>query len=68
MLHCSVASSLWDIIFSLFGVLWVFPRTVKEACLSWRGFLRGKEKEKDFEVSPYLYFLDRLEGEKSHSF
>ena len=34
LLHCSVVSSLWEIIFSLMGASWVFPKTVNEAIYS----------------------------------
>ena len=28
LLHCKVARELWDLVFVLFGVQWVMPRTV----------------------------------------
>ena len=34
LLHCSMASSLWEIIFSLVGVHWVLPKTMKETLIS----------------------------------
>ena len=43
LLHRSVVSPLWDIIFSLIGISWVFPKTIKEALLGWKGsFVGGK--------------------------
>ena len=58
LLHCFVVSSCWDIIFAIVGVHWVFPKTVKEAIISWRG------EEEGLERRPVLYFLDSLEGGK----
>ncbi|RVW62493.1 putative ribonuclease H protein [Vitis vinifera] len=37
LIHCTVASVLWGIVLGLFGVQWVFPETVKEAIISWKG-------------------------------
>ena len=37
---------LWDIILALFGVLWVFPETVKEVLFSWKGPFVGKKRKK----------------------
>ncbi|RVW80652.1 Protein trichome birefringence-like 5 [Vitis vinifera] len=37
LIHCTVASVLWGIVLSLFGAQWVFPETVKEAVISWKG-------------------------------
>ena len=54
---------LWEIILALFGVLWVFPETVKEVLFSWKGPFVGK-KEKDLEFHLVVYFLDGLKGEE----
>ena len=59
-----MAKVLWDMVFALLGVQWVFPETVKEVLLSWRGPFVGKKKEKDMKVSPAVHFLDTLEGKK----
>ena len=41
-----MASVLWGIVLSLFGAQWVFPETVKEAVISWKGSFVGKKREK----------------------
>ena len=46
LLHCSVISSLWEIIFSLMGASLVFPKIVKEAIYSWKGSFVGKKRKK----------------------
>ena len=64
LIHYIVAKVLWDMVFALLGVQWVFPETVKEVLLSWRGPFVGKKKEKDMEVYPIIHFLDALKGKK----
>ena len=46
LLHCTVVGALWEIAFTLFGVQWVFPETVKEALFCWRGPFVGKKRKK----------------------
>lgn len=41
LLHCNVVSSLWEIIFTLVNVHWVFPSTVKETIGAFVGRGRG---------------------------
>ena len=67
LLHCSVVSSLWEIIFSLIGVYWVLPKTIKEALLNWTGSFVAKKRE-NLEVYPFVQFLDSLEGKNPYSF
>ena len=56
LLHCSVVNSLWEIILSLVGVSWAFPKTVKEALLSWRGSFLGKKRMKILKSVPLCIF------------
>ena len=44
LLHCIVVRVLWEIVLALFGANWVFPETVKEMLLSWRGPFVGKKR------------------------
>ena len=34
LLHCPIVSARWEIVFSLVGILWVFPKTVRETLTS----------------------------------
>ncbi len=36
-LHCSVAMELWSLVFGIFGVHWVMPRTVLDLFCNWIG-------------------------------
>ena len=54
---------LWEIVLGVFGAQWVFPETVKEVVLSWKGSFVGKKRE-NLEIHSVIYFLDSLEGEE----
>ena len=56
LLHCPIVSSLWEIIFSLFGLSWVFPKTIKEAVLSWKGSFVGKKGLRFGSQFPCAFF------------
>ena len=56
LLHCQMASELWSLVFSTFGVRWVMPGTVKDlfACWSQVGW-RGRRR-KAWRVAPLCLF------------
>ena len=57
LLHCPVVSPLWEIFFVLIGVRWVFPKTIKEALLSWRcPFVGRKRKQIWYPISLCIYW------------
>ncbi|RVW15657.1 hypothetical protein CK203_075360 [Vitis vinifera] len=41
LIHCTVARVLWGIVLGLVGAQWVFPESVKEVIVSWKGFWKG---------------------------
>ncbi|RVW12371.1 putative ribonuclease H protein [Vitis vinifera] len=47
LLHCSRTKVLWDLLFTVFGVSWVLPYSVKETLLSWHGSFVGKKRKKN---------------------
>ncbi|RVW88613.1 Electron transfer flavoprotein-ubiquinone oxidoreductase, mitochondrial [Vitis vinifera] len=51
-----VVRALWDIVFGLVDVKWVFPGTVKEVLASWRGSFVGKKRKKIWDVIPLCIF------------
>ena len=53
-----MVSHLWALFLSLIGLSWVFPKTVKEALLSWKVSFVGKKKEKHVEICSTLHLLD----------
>ena len=56
LLHCSRTKVLWDLLFTLFGVSWVLPSSVKETLLSWHGSFVGKKCKKVWRVAPLHIF------------
>ena len=56
LLHSSMARLLWDLLLATFGVNWVFPKSVSETLLSWRGSFVGKRRKKAWMVAPLTFF------------
>ncbi|WKA02253.1 hypothetical protein VitviT2T_020466 [Vitis vinifera] len=56
LIHCTVVRALWELVLGLVGVKWVFPETVKEVLLSWRGSFVGKKRKKIWKSIPLCIF------------
>ena len=56
LIHCIVVRALWDIVLGLVDVKWVFPETVKEVLISWRGSFVGKKRKKIWDSIPLCIF------------
>ena len=56
LLHCEKARTLWALLFSMFGVQWVLPTTVKEMHLGWNGTFVGKKRKGVWRASPLCLF------------
>ena len=56
LLHCGLARCLWSFLFSLFGVSWVLPYSIREALLGWLGPCVGKERRKVWRAAPLCLF------------
>ncbi|RVW65596.1 putative ribonuclease H protein [Vitis vinifera] len=59
LIHCPKAKVLWDLLFSLFGVNWVTPFSVRDTLLGWLAPLEDKKRSKVMLVYS-LYTLGRL--------
>ena len=51
-------------LFSLSGIVWVFPSMIKETLLSWPLW---EENEEGMEICSFMNFVDNLEGKKLKS-
>ena len=64
LLHCEVASALWNYIFTLFGLEWVMPRQILDLLTSWGGSFGCGLVNGSMEDGPVVRNVAYLEGEK----
>ena len=55
-LHCEKTREVWVLLLSLFGVSWVFPSSVKETLLGWRGSFVAKQHKAVWQEGPLCLF------------
>ena len=56
LLHCEKTREVWMLLLSFFGVSWVFPFSVKETFLGWRGSFVGKKRKVAWQVGSLCLF------------
>ena len=56
LLHCEKTREVWILLLSFFGVSWVFPFSVKEIFLGWKGSFVGKKMREVWQVGPLCLF------------
>ncbi|RVW53555.1 hypothetical protein CK203_092413 [Vitis vinifera] len=56
LLHCEKARTLWALLYSMFGVQWVLPATIKETLLGWNGTFVGKKRKGVWRASCLCLF------------
>ena len=56
LIHCTNARVLWELLFALFGVIWVLPYSVRDTLLGWRGINMGKKRSKVWIAAPLCLF------------
>ena len=61
LVHCTKTGILWQLVFSLFGIKWVMPDSVKEVLLSWQGNFVGGKKKFFLKGCSFMHFVDCLE-------
>ncbi|GMP32902.1 hypothetical protein CsSME_00006451 [Camellia sinensis var. sinensis] len=63
LIHCPMASRLWVLVFSTFGVLWVQQKGVTQVLWIWGGNRVGKRQQKVWALAPlrliWLLWLER---------
>jgi hypothetical protein len=52
-LHCSMAADLWSLVFGLFGVQWVMPRSVLDLFSCWLGQLGHHDHALVWKMIPH---------------
>ena len=56
LLHCERTREVWTLLLSFFGVSWVFPRSVNETLIGWRGSFMGKKRKVTWLLGPLCLF------------
>ncbi|RVW54429.1 hypothetical protein CK203_068460 [Vitis vinifera] len=56
LIQFSKAKILWDLVFSLFGVNWVLPFTVRDTLLGWHITFKDKKHRKVWRAAPLCLF------------
>lgn len=56
LLHCEKTRALWEMFFTLFGVSWVFPSSIRETLLGWNGPFVGKKRKTIWRANPLCIF------------
>ena len=56
LIQCSKARVLWELLFTLFGVSWVLPYSVRDTLSGWSGFNMGKKRRKVWKAAPSCIF------------
>ena len=57
LLHCDKTRTLWEMFFTLFGVQWVLPSSVRATHLGWHGSFVRKKRMEVWRVSPLCIFF-----------
>ncbi|WMV35470.1 hypothetical protein MTR67_028855 [Solanum verrucosum] len=64
-LHCSVTTDLWNMFFSLFGLAWAMPGSLREAFVCWSSW---EVHQKDLVFGSCLYFVVLMDKEEQMVF
>ena len=64
LVHCGLISSIWNLLFCLFGVFWVLPFTSKEVLFRWHGSFVGWKRLKVWRAYASMSFLVGVVGKE----
>ena len=56
LIHCIKAKVLWELLFALFGVMWVLHLSIRDTLLGWHDSFMGKKCRKVWRVAPLCLF------------
>ena len=68
LLHYTRTRVLWHLLFSLFGVVWVLPSSIREVLLGWHGSFVGKKRKKTWRAAPLYRFWTIWKERNSKTF
>ena len=56
LIHCGKTRELWTLLLSSFGVMWVFPESVRDLLLEWKIKGLGKKRSVVWRMTPICLF------------
>ena len=56
LIHCKSAKMLWNLFLSIYGISWVFPKSVLHTLLAWQGADVGKKRKRIWLAAPLCLF------------
>ena len=56
LIHCGKTRELWTLVLSSFGVVWVFPNSVRNLLLEWKIKDLGKKRSVVWKMTPICLF------------
>ena len=56
LINCSKARVLWELVFALFGVMWVLLLLARDTLLGWHECFVGKKRRKAWMIVPLYLF------------
>ena len=56
LIHCGKIRELWTLLLSSFGVVWVFPDSVRNLLLEWKIKGLGKKRSVVWRMTPICLF------------
>ena len=64
LIRCKRAKTLWNLLLSVVGTSWVFPRSVLHTLLACQGVAVGKKRKKKMDDSTFVSVLDPMVQKK----
>ena len=56
LIHCSKTRELWTLLLSFFGVVWVFPASIRNLLLEWKIKGLGKKRRAVWRLASFCLF------------
>ena len=56
LIHCGKTRELWTLLLSFFGVVWVFPASIRNLLLGWKIKGLGKKRRAVWRLASFCLF------------